>query len=56
VVVNVFLTSAMVLNPFAEGAESRSMILLREPHKKNLPQVNCHVLFHYTNEVCFTKC
>jgi len=56
VVVNVFLTSTtVVLNHFAEGRQIQTYDFVREPHKKFLPQVNWHVLFYWTNEVCYTK-
>jgi len=56
VVVNVFLTFTTVfLNHFAEGSQIQVYDFVGEPHKKILPQVNWHVLFHWANEVCYTK-
>jgi len=56
VVVSVFLTSTtMVLNHFAEGSQIQTNDFVRKPHKQILPQVNWHVLFYCTNEVCCTK-
>jgi len=50
VVANVFFTSAaVVLNHFAEGSQIQTYNFVREP------QVNWHVLFYCTNEVCYTK-
>jgi len=55
VVVNVFLISTIVvLNHFAKEIKYRPTILL-ESRIKNLPQVNWHVLFCCTNEVCYTS-
>jgi len=50
VVVNVFITSTtVVLNHFAEGGQIHTYDFVR------LPQVNSHVLFYCTNEVCYTN-
>jgi len=43
------------LNHFAEGSQIQVYDFVGEPHKKILPQVNWHVLFHWANEVCYTK-
>jgi len=56
VVFDFFLTSTtVVLKHFAEGSQIQTYDFVREPHKKNLPQVNWHVLFYCTSEACYAK-
>jgi len=55
-VVNIFLAlRAVVLNHFAEGSQIQTSNFDREPHKKNVSQINWHISFYCTNEVCYTK-
>jgi len=55
VIVNLFLTSTtVVLNHFAEGSQIQTNDFIKE-QQNILPQVNWHVLFYCTDEVCYTK-
>ena len=45
----------MVLDHFTEGSQIQTYDFVRKPYKQFLPQVNWHVLFYCTNEVCCTK-
>jgi len=52
VAVNIFLTSTiMVLNHFVKGSQIQIYNFVRERTK----QLNWHILFYCTNEVCYTK-
>jgi len=55
VVTSFFTSSTVVHKHFAERNEMQTYDYVRGAGQKNFPQVNWHVLFYCTNEVCYTK-